>query len=275
MTTSLHNSLGIIGIACALAASPASASVLISNFEPTTYTSDQTFIGVDDWTNPFGGSPPEFLVTPSATSGYNFVIAGTQSAVVQSTGYAYKSFASAGVTAGDLQGVSWLQGGAGTLGDGYLQGMFLANTSGSTPFGIFGRNVGGTVNIWVFGGIGGSFFDTGISYVTGGGASALDQVYEFSMEFDFTNSEMTAYYRDVTAGGSRTALLGSPLDFDPLLTASTLAGDYGVLLRNNNVFAAGYDNIATIPEPSTNILIALGGVLAVILCRKSRLRVEA
>jgi len=256
-----------------IALQSSSASVLISDFEPPTYTNNATFIGVDFWATPFGGTPPEFKVTPDTDGGSNFVIAGTQSAVVQSSGFAYKSFANAGVTSTDMGGVSWLQGGAATLrDDGAIQGIYIAEAlNGLTPFGIFGRNVGGDVNIWVLGGNPGAFFDTGIEYVTGGGASALNQVYEFSLTFNFTTSQMSSWYRDVTGGGSMTSLF-APLDFNPLLTSSVLASDYGVLLRNFNVSAAGFDNIAVIPEPSTGVLLCLGGALGMAFGKRSRRR---
>lgn len=247
-------------------------AVMIADFEGPTYTADSTFIGTAGWQRFGSGADTEYLVTPSPTSGYNFVIAGSQSAVMQSVGYTYKSFQSAGVTDGDVGALSWLQGGAFSMGSGYQQGLFLGTSAGSTPMGILGRNVGGTVNIWVSGGLSGELFDTGITYQMGGGASSLDQVYRFTMELDFQTFTMQAYYEDVTQGGARTALY-TPLAFSNSLTAEVIAADYGVLLINNNFFGAGYDNIemSAIPEPSSLVLSGFAAIGAMmIFSRRSR-----
>ena len=87
------------------------------------------------------------------------------------------------------------------------------------------------------------------------------------MSFDFDTHFMTAFYEDVTGGGSKT-LLGS-VAIDQSLTASLLAADYGVMLFTSSG-ATGFDNIqlTAVPEPAGLALLGLAGGLLVLIRRK-------
>jgi len=67
--SSIKQTCSDIAVAGFIALQSSSASVLISDFKPSTYTNDVTFIGVGSWANPFDGAPSEFQVTPDTSSG--------------------------------------------------------------------------------------------------------------------------------------------------------------------------------------------------------------
>lgn len=240
-----------------LGANPAQgAPLLVSNFESPTYTAGAALGGQDGWT---GGS----VVTPDTFgSGYTFALAGSQSAMA--TTAVRKYFSSVGATASDIYELSWLQATPDAVGLTAYQGIYLINAANQTPTGIVAKNVGGTVNIWLSGN---TEVDTGVTYLAGGGgAPTLNNIYKFTMQFDFGSAQMTGFSQ--LNGGSITSL-GS-VAISNTLTAANVAANYGVFLYNSSG-VSGFDNIqlTAVPEPSTVAMALLGlGILS--FARRSR-----
>lgn len=241
-----------------LGAIPAHAVLLVSNFEAPTYTAGTALGGQDGWT---GGS----VVTPDGGgTGYTFALAGSQSAMATITG-TRKYFSSVGATASDIYELSWLQATPDAVGLTVYQGLYLINAGNSTPAGIVAKNVSGTVNIWLSGN---AEFDTGVTYLAGGGgAPTLNNIYEFTMQFDFASDQMLGFY---SLNGGSTTSLGS-VAISSSLTAADVAANYGVFLYNSSG-ASGFDNIeltAAVPEPGSVAMVLFGlGSLSVL--RRSR-----
>lgn len=223
-----------------------------------------SFVGLDGWIRITGGVTNDARITPDkAGSGYTYVLAGSQSAMVGDT-WIWQSFSSQSVTADDIAHgeISWLQANPDPISANVWTGGFIGNSGGGTPAGIYGmRDGGGNYSIYLLGKNG--TWDTSVQYqVGGGGIPTLSYIYQFSMTFDFDAHTMTGYYS--LNGGSK-SLLGT-VDINSSLTAAEFATNYGVVAHGN--VATGFDNfkIDVVPEPTILGLLALGGA-AVLLAR--------
>ncbi len=256
-----------------LISSHAETTITLADFEtssgyPAATNSVVSFVGSDGWTNVAGGGTNNARITPDAGgSGYTYVLAGSQSAMVSDI-WVWQSFSSQSVTADDIANgeISWLQGTPGEMGANVWAGGFIGNSGGGTPTGIYGmRDNGGNYNIYLLGKNGST--NTGVTYQYGGGGTpTMDYVYQFSMTFDFGAHTMKGYYS--LNGGSKN-LLGE-VDIASSLTAAEFATNYGMTLHGS--VNTGIDNIQMIvvPEPTTLGLLMLGGAVVLLVRRKHK-----
>jgi len=259
------------------------AAVLISNFEPADgYVANATVIGVDGWQS---NSMPGDILT-ATPGGYTFVIAGTQSAYRSAVGNgsSIKLFSSASATANDMYELSWLQASPDSLASTVEHGLWLSDNVTSTP------NVPGPVAIYGYNATGSptttastirvrgwnTVIDTAVPYLSGGGgAPNLAQIYRFTMQFDWTNFEMSAFYEDVTVDpGNRIFLTTVPFDPSVLPSAAVTASDFGVYLQSTGGYFGVDDIVLTaVPEPGVAALMSLGlAGLLVVRLRRAGLR---
>ena len=168
-----------------------------ADFEPLVYTGAADIAGVDGWVaNAFG---PAGVVTPDPFppgSGYMIVMDGLQSYVLYggaSPGASYIKAFPPGMQFNDDSVLSWLMWTEVTSNVGNL--FLLPDVAGGANPAGAGHNNAGNFVLW-----GGGELDTGV-------AMAAHRVYLMEMEFDWPNSQYTAYVTDIFNGSAR-ALLG-------------------------------------------------------------------
>ncbi len=204
--------LGTLGLAAS------AQGIVISNFEPPTYTAGEHLnSGEGGWVR-FGSV--DGAVTPDVVSGYTYPsLEGSQSFALftNAGGYGHNWGAGASQVA-DGAVVSWLMWTETNTGSGGGE-VYLADNinAGSTPAGIQLDEATGTVQL--FGA--GNFTNSGVPF-------NYHVNYKLEMDLDFTLDQYTAYITDVTHGGPRTVLGTKP--FYMALDASTVAATGGMFL---------------------------------------------
>lgn len=229
-----------------LVVATASQAVLLSDFESPIYTAGATFTNVDGWNQPaFAPGIGKGFATPDpGNSGYTGpALDGAQSGVfLQYLQHPWGSLQNLVVT-NSLQ-VTWLM----NLPYGYSRsGIYLSTdfAAGATTLGIYFDSLG---NIRAYAPDSGDV-DTGLNYET-------NKTYRLSMWFDFAAHQMVGYAQNVTDSG-------------PMINLGTYAtGTINLTnLRNNGLFVRAsdaytlFDDIQVVPEPTSALLLALGGLL--------------
>jgi len=231
-------------------------AAIFSNFEPPTYTSGLTINGVDGWT----GNGNEIVTPYPAGDPYGSgVLEGTQS-MWMLWDYAYRGWSNsavAGLINTNSTYVSWLLDRPKGFGRSIL--YLWDGPAFYTPAGL---GMGTNGNFEVFGKDPDSLAavtDSGVAYDT-------NKVYRLGMLFDFTNNTFAAFAQDVTDGG--------PLNYlGTYLTYHAGSWDINSLRNNGGLYivddkagnfsltASVWDDIQVVPEPSSALLLTLGGLL--------------
>jgi hypothetical protein len=247
--------LGFAAITWAVS-SPVQGAIF-SGFEPPTYSSNTVVTGVDGWTGNGNG-----VVTP-----YGFgeaygsaVLEGTQSLwmLIDTERRSWSNSIIPNLVNTNSTYVSWLMSRPKGFGRSILY-LWDIPAGVNTPAGL---GMGANGNFEVFGkdvGTSLAVTDTGVAYDT-------NRVYRLGMLFDFTNNTFAAFAQDVTGGGPL-SYLGTYLTYHPgAWDINSIRTNGGLWLQDFNpsplpFTAVVWDDIQVVPEPSSFLLLALGGLL--------------
>ena len=231
-----------------------SQGTIFSDFEAPTFTADTPLNGQGGWTTTIG-SPARGRITPAfdadLAANVNTVLDGSQSVYVKSAVHAARGWNGLESFVNDGLEISWLmQVDATTRTEFYLSPDIVGL---STPIGMLFDSAG---NIRVQTPNSGNV-DTGEDYL-------LDKTYRFTMLVDFTGGT-------VAFTGQNVSDAGPVNDYPTGNTGAISPVDYqtggGLLFLERDGAHAFFDTIEVVPEPSTALLLALGG-LAVLLRKR-------
>lgn len=233
-----------------LISTASSRGVTFSDFESPTYTSGTSFIGVDGWVV-LSGTASRARVTPTTNpddlSFWPIVLEGSQSAFVNAdwVGRTWNGLES---YVGDGLRISWLvRKDAFSRADMYM----TYDVAGFiTPVGVL---LDASGNIKMLAPDSGTV-DSGFDYLT-------NKTYRMTMELVFSANTMTATAQNLTDGGPVVSL-GSVFYGNAFEASLVAAGANGGLIMNErDGLPTIYDDIQVVPEPSSALLLTLGGLL--------------
>jgi hypothetical protein len=253
------------GTAVSLLCAATSQGAIFSNFEPPTYTANTVVTNFDGWT---GGGNAVVTPYPAGEPYGSAVLEGTQS-LWMLIDFERRSWSNSVIPSlintNDTY-VSWLMERPKGFGRSLLY-LWDIPAGVNTPAGL---GMGTNGNFEVFGkdvGTSLAVSDTGVGYDT-------NKVYRLGMLFDFTNNTFTAFSENVTDSGPR-------LNMGTYLTYHVGSWDINSLRTNGGLWLQDYnttatlpltasiwDDIQVVPEPTSLLLVVLGGLPASLTSRR-------
>jgi hypothetical protein len=238
------------GIAICLACAAASRAATITNFEPSTYTANTSYSGVDSWVT-FAGTGARTNVTPffdaDLGANDNTVLSGQQSGS-QKGEQTYRDWNGHQALIVDGVEITWLmRNSALSRTEVYVSDNIVGV---STPVGIVLNAAGDIKTQQPNSGL----VDLGVNYV-------VDKTYRYSLTFDFTGQTMTATVENITDAGPVVDLGTGNTGALNLANIQNQGGLVVVERDGVRMYVDDFEITDAIPEPASMGLLMIGGVM--------------